>query len=256
MAMIRVMDRKTSARRATAAQRTGRSRATAVARRVGTGLREARLAAGLRQRDVAERAGVSQSYLSDLERGHETGASLEALASVAAALGAQLAAFVEAQPGAQAPRDLEHLRRQAMLIDLAGRGGWRSSPEHAVAHMPHPRSVDVLLTRAARREAVVSEVWDWLPDGGEAIRGLDLKTLAVRDRLGAGWRVQGLLLLRRTSRNRALVRAIAPLIEARYPASSASWLRALTDPGAAMPNADGFVWTSVDGTRLIAARFR
>jgi transcriptional regulator with XRE-family HTH domain len=250
------VDKPAAVRRTTAAQRTGAARASYVARRVGTGLREARLARGLRQQDVADRAGISQSYLSDLERGRQPGASLQVLANCAASVDAQLAAFIEGHPGAEAPRDLEHLRRQAMLVQYAARGGWSGATEALVGDLPRPQSIDVLLTRPARREACVTEIWNWLPDGGDAIRGLDRKVLATRARLGPDWRVQGLLLMRRTRRNQVLVREISPLLHAHFPASSAGWLAALRDLGVAMPDGDGFAWTTVDGKRLILARLR
>ncbi len=242
-------------RRATAARRRGRARAEYVARRIGTGLRDVRLAQGRRQADVSSEAGISQPYYSRIERGLEPGAALETLTACAAALNVQLAAFVEAMPGASLPRDIEHLRRQALIIEIAARGGWQAMPEAALpGDGPRPRSIDVLLTRAIRREAAVIEVWDLLADGGEAIRGLEAKVAATRDRLGGTWRVEGLLLLRRTGRNRMLVRDLAPLIRARYPTVSAAWLKALGDPGAPMPGAGGFAWTSVAGDRLVAAR--
>ena len=182
-------------------------------------------------------------------------ATLETLAACAAALRVQLAAFVEAMPGASLPRDIEHLKRQALLVRISMRGGWTAEPEAALAgDGPRPRSIDVLLMRATRREAAVVEIWDLLGDGGEAMRGLEAKVQATRDRLGPGWRVQGLLLLRRTRRNRQLVRELAPLIAARYRGSSARWLAALADPARPMPPAGGFAWTSVAGDRLVAAR--
>ena len=242
-------------RRATAARREGRERATQVARRIGIAMRDRRLAQGRTQSGVAKDAGITQPYYSRVERGHEIGVTLEVLASCAAALDVRLAAFIEALPGASLPRDIEHLRRQALVIGLAAKGGWRAEPEAALADDgPRPRSIDVLLTRAARHEAAVVEVWDLLTDGGAAIRGLDAKVTATRERLGPGWRVEGLLLLRRTARNRQLVRDLAPLIAARYPASSAGWLAALANPDRPMPDAGGFAWTSVAGDRLIAAR--
>ena len=131
----------------------------------------------------------------------------------------QLAAFIEALPGASLPRDIEHLRRQAMVVELASRGGWHAVPEFAVpGDGPRPRSIDVLIARPTRREAAVIEIWDLLLDGGDAIRGLEAKVAATRDRLGEAWQVQGLLLLRRTKRNLALIRDLAPLFAARYPA--------------------------------------
>jgi transcriptional regulator with XRE-family HTH domain len=226
-----------------------------VAGRIGTGLRDARLAQGLRQAEVAAEAGISQPFYSRIERGLELGVALETLASCAAALNVQLAAFVEAMPGASLPRDIEHLKRQSLLVRTAAAGGWRATPEAAIpGDGPRPLSIDVLLVRALRREAVVAEVWDLLADGGEAMRGLETKVAATCERLGPGWRVEGLLLLRRTRRNLQLVRELAPLVRARYPASSAAWLAALRDEARPMPDAGGFAWTSVTGDRLFAAR--
>ncbi len=244
-----------TARRASAAERRARSRAEYVARRIGTAFREARLAQGLRQIDVAIAAGITQPFYSRIERGLELGVAFLTLMACASALNVQLAAFVEALPGASLPRDIEHLRRQSLLVTIAAGGSWHAAPEALLANDgPRPRSIDVLLTRTATREAAVVEIWDLMLDGGEAMRGLDAKVLATRARLGPDWHVQGLLLLRRTSRNRALIRDLAPLIAARFPAPSGAWLRALHDPAAPMPDEPGFAWTSVAGDHLIATR--
>ncbi len=243
--------------RATATRRRARARTEYLAGRVGTGLRDARLAQGLRQLDVALEAGITQPYYSRVERGLEPGVALDTLAACASALQVQLAAFIEALPGASLPRDIEHLRRQAMVVELAARGGWEAVPEFALSDDgPRPRSIDVFLARPSRREAAVVEIWDLVLDGGEAIRGLEAKVAATRTRLGGAWRVQSLFLLRRTNRNRMLVRDLAPLLAARYPAASTAWLRALTDSATAMPPDAGFAWTSVDGRQLVAARLR
>ena len=199
-------------RRAGAVRLAGRERAAYLVRRIGVALREARLAAGMTQRETAGRTGVAQSFWSRLERGPTTAVSIETLASCAAAVGLQLAAFIESAPGASLPRDIEHLRRQALVIGLAAKGGWRAEPEAALADDgPRPRSIDVLLTRATRHGAAVIEVWDLLTDGGAAMRGLEAKVTATRERLGPGWRVEGLLLLGRTARNRQLVRDLGAL---------------------------------------------
>jgi transcriptional regulator with XRE-family HTH domain len=61
---------------------------------LGALLREERLAAGLSQRELSERTGVSNAYLSQLERGrHEP--SLRVLASIASTLGLSLASLLE-----------------------------------------------------------------------------------------------------------------------------------------------------------------
>jgi hypothetical protein len=123
---------------------------------------------------------------------------------------------------------MEHLRRQALVVEVAAPGGWQATPEAGVpGGAGRPRSIDVLLTRAVRREAAVVEVWDLILDGGEAMRGLEAKVLAVRERLGQGWHVRGLLIVRGTHRNRRLVRALAALFAASYPAPSGAWLDAM-----------------------------
>lgn len=232
-----------------------RERAVYLARRAGIVLREARIAAGMTQAVVARLAGISQTEVSRLERGRGAHSALETLAACGAAVGLQLAAFFERGPGASLPRDIEHLRRQSLLVAIAVHGDWRAAPEALLPDDgPRPRSIDVLLTRAATREAAVVEIWDLLLDGGQAMRGLDAKVLATRARLGPDWHVQGLLLLRRTGRNRVLMRSLAPLFAARFPAPSGAWLRAIVNPTAPMPDEPGLAWTSVHGDRLIAAR--
>jgi hypothetical protein len=200
---------------------------------------------------------VSQPFWSRLEHGATTAVSLETLSSCGAAVGLQLAAFLENAPSADQPRDLEHLRRQSLVVGIAAAGGWTAMPEANLADAgPWSRSIDVLLGRAARREAAVVEIWDLLLDGGQAMRGLDTKAGALRDQLGERWRVRGLLVVRGTARNRRLVQELEPLFAAKYPAPSQAWIRALAERDVAMPDGDGLAWTDVAGTRLVAARLR
>lgn len=251
------MQRRSGIPRTTAQVRAGRERAAYVARRLGIALREARHTAGLRQHEVATRIGVSQPEIVKLERGRGANTGIDTWAAAGSAVGLQLAAFFEEAPGADVPRDIEHLRRQNLVIATAATGGWRAEPEAALqGDGPRPRSIDVLLTRAARREAAVVEVWDLVLDGGHVMRSLEAKVLATRDRLGTEWRVQGLLVVRGTRRNRTLIGGLAALFLARYPASSHAWLRAIREPGAPMPGASGLAWTDVHGHRLTPARLR
>jgi len=118
-------------RRAGTARRAARDRAPYVLRRAGAMLRDARLALGLRQSDAAERAGVSQSFWSRIERGVTTAVSVETLAACGAAVGLQLAAFFERAPGASLPRDIEHLRRQSLLVGITAIGGWHGNRRHS-----------------------------------------------------------------------------------------------------------------------------
>jgi len=245
----------TPRRRSTRERRAGLGRAGYLARRLAVALRDRRRGLRLTQRQVAERAGVSQREVSRLELGQGANTNVDTWAAVGATLGLQLAAYFERAPGASQPDDLEHLRRQDLVIRTAAPGGWTADPE---ALLPddgrYPRSIDVLLRRAASREAGVVEVWDLITDGGAAMRGLEVKVRATRDRLGPTWRVQGLLVVRGTQRNRRLIGDLRALFAARYPASSTAWLRAFRDPLAPLPDGDALCWTDVAGTRLIAAR--
>jgi transcriptional regulator with XRE-family HTH domain len=234
----------------------GRSRARVLASRLGTGLRESRLRAGIRQVDLADRARLSQTFISRLERGQGTDTSLETWSIVAAAIGEQLAAFLERRPGADLPRDLAHLRRQSLIIELASRGGWLAQPELAIDEgAVTSRAIDVVLTRPHRREAVAVEVWDLLTDVGAAMRSLDGKVATLGRRLAnPPWAIRGLWVVRATLRNGGLVAEFRPVFHARFPASSAGWLRALADQTIAMSGQDGLCWTDVSGTRLFAWR--
>nr|MBF6606690.1 hypothetical protein [Chloroflexota bacterium] len=189
--------------------------------------------------------------------------SLDRWASVFGSLGLQLAVFAEGVSTADKPRDYEHLKRQQLIVIAAASGGWTTSIEARVDRIPHPsRSVDVLLVRLARREAVVVEVWDWLDDVGAALRGLDGRVASVRAQLAARsggdgeWHVGGLWVIRGTRRNRRLVAEFRHLFAARFPATGAAWSGALADPTTPMPSAAGMLWTDVRGERLHPGRDR
>jgi transcriptional regulator with XRE-family HTH domain len=258
--MIRLMPTGQRRTRTTQSQRRGQRRSEELADRLGRGLREARLAAGRLQRQVAAEAGISQPRCSDLERGLGAGATIETWARAAEAVGQQLVAFLEHVPGAARPRDYEHVKRQQLVVGIAVKGGWRPMPEHPIdADALRSRSIDVFLTRAPQSEAVVVEIWDWFADVGEAMRGLDGKTAAARrmleDRRDGAWRVGGLWVVRGTRRNRELVGELRELFASKFPGSPAAWLAALEDPTTPMPSPSGFLWTDVRGARLIAARW-
>jgi hypothetical protein len=81
----------------------------------GSRLRERRMALGLRQSDLALRAGISASYLNLIEHNRRS-VTPEVLARLAAALGADPAQFAE---GADAPL-IEELRAAAAALSSAG----------------------------------------------------------------------------------------------------------------------------------------
>src|SRR5262245_3923437 len=243
------MARVSPSRRAGAEVLRGRRRAAAVAARLGTGLREARKTTGQTQTQASAAAGLSQTRYSELERGEGADATLETWAMAAAAVGEQLVGFLERAPGAMPPRDIEHLRRQAALIELSRGGDWDPLPELALDPAAvRYRSVDVALLRLQRREAILAEIWDWFDDVGASLRSLDSKREALAERLrrdhGGEWTVRCLFVVRRTRRNERLVAELRSLFAARFPGSATVWLAALSKPGNELPNANGFLWST------------
>ena len=192
-------------RRSGAAETAGRRRGAFLATRLGRSIRESRRAAGLDQRELGRRVRVSQPEISRLERGLGVNAGLDTWACVAAATGHQLAAFIERVPGTTLPRDYEHLKPQQIVINTARAGAWTATVEQGIdADWQRPRSIDVVLTRAARGEVAVVEVWNLVDDVGAAFRGLDAKVARITRQRGGT--TSGLMVIRGTRRNRALVR--------------------------------------------------
>ncbi len=251
-------------RRAGRYELAGRRRALAIAGRMGTAVRLARQRAKLSQTQVAARAGLTQTTISVLERGRGTGAGLETWAVVAAALGEQLAAFLEGASGADQPRDVVHIRGQSALITFAAPGGWRGLPEFAVdPGSPRSRSIDVALIRPASREAIVAEIWDWFDDVGAGLRSLDGKVVALTNLLIARqhpgdvpWVVRSLYVVRGTKRNHELLNKYGPVFAARFGGSSRVWLSALTDPKQRLPAGDGLLWSDRADATLRPSRLR
>jgi transcriptional regulator with XRE-family HTH domain len=129
---------------------------------LGVALRDARAHTGRTQRECAASARLSQARWSNLERGLGASAPLATWAIAAASVGQELVGFLDRAPGADLPRDIEHLRRQSAIVERAAPGGWHVAPEMPVAAGSTGRVIDALLTRAESREAAVFEVWDLL----------------------------------------------------------------------------------------------
>lgn len=259
--------RRTQVKRRTDVQVEADASAKAVAKVLGSALKDARAAVARSQRAAGEIAGMAHSTVAEAEKGEADDFTLRTWARLAAGAGVTFHAYLKHASAADQPRDAVHLKAQELLLRTAAPGGWGGAAELAIDDAARgSRSVDVALTRttATGPEVAVLEVVDWLDDVGAALRDWT-RRLARVDRLATARltreiddvsvlpRVSGCWVLRATVRNRGLVRDHGMVFRSRFPASGALWLRALRG-GAPMPAASALLWVSVDGTRLWSAR--
>jgi transcriptional regulator with XRE-family HTH domain len=95
-----------------------RSKGNGHAAALGEWVRSRRLAASVNQRDLAARAGMSRSYLCDIERGRAGQPSLQCLDRIATALGADRTEILAASGILGPARDAKHDRRVNELLAI------------------------------------------------------------------------------------------------------------------------------------------
>jgi transcriptional regulator with XRE-family HTH domain len=201
----------------------GTRRARASLAELGRELREARRAAGLRQVDVARLAGVSSSWVSQVERGTAANVSFGLLGVLLAIVGLDLS--VRVYPGGSPLRDEGHRRLRGRFRALLPEGApWRTE-------VPLPQPGDQWAWDA------VTELWR-LRIGIEAeLRPTDLQALqrpiALKKRDGHVDRV--VLVLADTRHNRSLLRLLGDSLRDPFPIQGRAArlaLRSALDPGA------------------------
>lgn len=203
--------------------------------RLGSALRVLRLRAGLRQQDLAERAGVSQSLVSAIECGRLATCTIATLRTVFAAVGARYDGQVQWR-GAGIDRLLD--ARHAALVDASvaqlRRFDWDPIVEATYSIYGERGSIDVLGGHGQRRAVIVEEIKSDLPRLEEAIRKLDEKERLVAARIAEerfGWSpvvVGRLLILPDTDRARRQVAANAGILDTAFADRGATvrrWLR-------------------------------
>jgi transcriptional regulator with XRE-family HTH domain len=185
-------------------------------------LREARMAAGLTQRELARAVGVSRGHVSRVETRRARDMTLRGLTRHAAALG--LRASIKVYPVGGAIRDEAQARYVARLVARVGRA-WRVVLEAAVPIPGDLRAVDILLDNGTCRVAV--EVITRLRDVQAQLRAADQK----RRDIGAQRLV---IVVAATHANRRAVNEARPALAAALDLESQRVLAALQagrDPG-------------------------
>lgn len=211
--------------------------------RFGRELRLARVTAGLRQRDVAARAVVSQSLVSLVERGL-VDPPLSTMAVFAASVGHDLVVRLLPADGVRL-RDSRQMSAASRIVGIL-HSGWGRSLEVPVGQPPDRRAADLVLTQDA--EIVLVEIETRLVDFQAQYRAAQLKRSSYSQMAGAPVRL--VLALVDTESNRQVTHAYAPLIREAFPLSSRAAWRALR---AGEPiGADALLWVRLPPRRPAA----
>lgn len=205
--------------------------------RIGRSLRVIRRSRRQRQLDVARAAGVSQTLISAIERGHGQRLAIATLVRVFAALDADIDLVVRYRGGTlDRLLDERHAATVAAVVRTLRTRGWTTAVEVTFNHFGDRGSIDLLAVHPATRTALVVEVKSEVTSAEETLRRLDVKV-----RLGAGLarerfdlpvtRIVPLLAVLDTTANRRRVARLAPLLDPAFPNRTADLRHWLANPG-------------------------
>lgn len=197
----------------------------------------ARIRRGWRQQDLADRAGVSRTALSRIERGHLGEIPLDTVRAAAAPLEIR----VEIRPRARAI-DIDRVVNAAhsalaefVIGWISSIGGWELRPEVSFSEFGERGAIDLLCWHAGTRSLLVVELKTELLEFGEL-----LATLSTKHRLAPGiarrhgWSplaVSSCLLVADSMTNRRRSSGHAALLHAALPEDGRALLRWLRRPG-------------------------
>jgi transcriptional regulator with XRE-family HTH domain len=158
---------------------------------VGRVVRAVRRHQRLTQRQVADRAAVSQQTVSVIELGRLDQVDLLTLRRVGAAVGIDLP-FAPRWRGPELDRllDADHARLVEAIVRRVSVGGWQVIVEWSFNHFGERGSADALLWHAGRRALLVVEVKSRVVDLQDLLGTLDRKVRVARTVLPPerGWR--------------------------------------------------------------------
>src|SRR6266567_3005553 len=161
--------------------------------RIGRVIRALRLRQGRRQIDLAKAAGVSQSLISLVERGHLASLSIASVRAICGVVEARYEGVLTWRGGAiDRLLDERHAQLVGTFSARLERLGWHVDVEVTFNEYGDRGSIDILATRKATGAALVVEVKTELTAMDATIRRLDVKerlaSKIVIDR--HGWRPQ------------------------------------------------------------------
>jgi transcriptional regulator with XRE-family HTH domain len=212
-------------------------------RRVGLIVRMLRRRRGWRQRDLAARSRLSQSFVSQLERGHVDRVTLVDLRRVLGALDARGVLEVWWR-GGEVDRllDEDHAAMAGQIVAMLSAFGWSTAVEVTYARYGERGSIDVLAFRPDSGSLLVVELKTELTSLEETLRRLDQKVrlgpLIAVERLG--WTAASasrLLVLPESTTTRRRLATHATVLQVALPMRGLElrrWLKSPDGAGAAI----------------------
>ncbi len=204
--------------------------------RLGAVIRRVRLRAGRTQAGVAQAAGVSQSTVSRVERGHLGPLQLETIRSIGAAVEVRID-LIPRWRGADLDRLLGAAHaalHRSVAESLAGHRDWTFRPEVSFSIWGERGIIDILAWHAKRKVLLVIELKTEVVDLNELLGTLDRKVrLGPEIARAQGWavppgaRVSAWVIVSDGRTNRRRIHAHAAMIRAALPDDGraiAGWL--------------------------------
>jgi transcriptional regulator with XRE-family HTH domain len=178
---------------------------------IGRMVQDVRISRGLRQEDVAARAGVGRPTVSRLERGLIDGMTVSSLRAISRALEMpSLVSMGWRAPEIDSLRDRRHAAMVDQMVARLGASGWETRPEYSFSHYGERGAVDILAWHAPSGTLLVVEVKTRLWDIQDLLSVLDRKRRLLPGlvRREVGWRARAigvLLVLPEMSTHRHVV---------------------------------------------------
>ena len=228
------------------------------AARLGRSLRAIRIRLGLRQEDVASRAGVSRSFVSKVELGRASSSDFSLLDRVCRAVGADLDLRVRWRgEGLDRLLDEGHAALVDAVVALLPAADWEVALEVTFNEYGDRGSIDVFAWHAARRAVLVVEVKSVVADAQGTLSPLDRKVrLGARLARARGWEptaVSRLLVVEDGPTNRRRLARFESMFAAALPSRNRAVRRWIAEP---VGRIDGLLFLSYatrGGTRRTTA---
>lgn len=219
--------------------------ATSLALELGREIRRTRLAFRWTQREVAARAGVSQSTVSRVERGLVANFDLDLVGRIVDVLGIRVRVATELPflVGQTRQRDVGHSAGIGYVARHLGGAGWQIATEVEVGDGRFRGWIDILAWHPASGSVLVIEFKSELQDVGAVDRRLRLyerEAWAAARRLEwAPRRVASALIVLHTAWNAAAVRDNRDTLAVAFPAAATDVLGWIGSPASVPPRGRG-----------------